>query len=83
MPALPTAETSWNLFGGDEGAVAGYAAPDAVATDPGVGVTGADYVFLSFVDAGLAVDAVDHGCVAAGELLISGLTLSGAVKEAV
>ena len=61
MPALPTAETSWNLFGGDESAVAGYAAPDAVATDPGVGVTGADYVVLAFVGAGFAVDAVDDG----------------------
>ena len=53
-----------DLFGGDEGAVAGDAAPDAVAADPGVGVAGADDVFFAFVGAGLAVDAVDDGGVA-------------------
>src|SRR5580704_19090933 len=50
-----------NLFGGDEGAVAGDAAPDAAVADPGVGVAGADNVFLAFVGAGFAVDAVDDG----------------------
>ena len=52
------------LFGGDEGAVAGDAAPDAAVADPGVGVAGADDVFFAFVGAGFAVDAVDHGGVA-------------------
>ena len=34
---------------------------DAVAADPGVGIARADCVFLAFVGAGLAVDAVDDG----------------------
>lgn len=44
--------------------MAGYAAPDAVAADPGVGVTRADYVLFAFVGAGFAIDAVDYGGVA-------------------
>ena len=52
------------LFCGDQGAVAGDAAPDTVAADPGVGVAGADDVFFAFVGAGLAIDAVDDGGVA-------------------
>jgi hypothetical protein len=51
--------TGTRLFGGDEGAVAGDAAPDAAVADPGVGVARADDVFLAFVGAGFAVDAVD------------------------
>ena len=41
--------------------MAGDAAPDVVAFDPGVGVARADDVFLSFVGAGFAIDAVDDG----------------------
>jgi len=41
--------------------VAGDAAPDVVAADPGIGVAGADDVFFSFVGAGFAIDAADDG----------------------
>lgn len=44
--------------------MAGYAAPDAVAADPGVGVTRADYVVFALVGAGLAINAVDYRGVA-------------------
>jgi hypothetical protein len=64
VPLHDLGESERELFCGDEGAVAGNAAPDAVAADPGVGVAGAENVFFAFVGAGFAIDAVDDGGVA-------------------
>jgi hypothetical protein len=41
--------------------VAGDATPDVAVADPSVGVARADDVFLAFVGAGFAIDAVDDG----------------------